>query len=250
MTYGLFRRERGGAGDGRNGNQGGGGSLDDGGLRGDRHLQGGGGQGGNQGGGGVGGNQGGGGEGGNQGGGDAGTIGIQGEDGSLRGDRSLQGGGGEGRNGIQGEDGSLRGDGNLQGGGGEGGNEATIPPHVFKTTKKKSGKETLVLIVSGRYKFLKRKWVKNKFYFECNIPACSAKAHAQGQIGDKNPAITRIDTVHRIADGSGDIHLPDRGVRLAEECRERLRQVMYSDPTMACREVLNNEKFYENEKFY
>ena len=97
-------------------------------------------------------------------------------------------------------------------------NDAVMPPHVFKTTTKKSGREFLTLIVDGRYKFLKRKFLKGKFYFECNVPQCGAKAHASGQKEDKNPSITRIDTVHRIGNGSGDDHVPDRGIRLAEEC--------------------------------
>ena len=41
-------------------------------------------------------------------------------------------------------------------------NDAVMPPHVFKTTTKKSGREFLTLIVDGRYKFLKRKFLKGK----------------------------------------------------------------------------------------
>ena len=72
-------------------------------------------------------------------------------------------------------------------------NDAVMPPHVFKTTTKKSGREFLTLIVDGRYKFLKRKFLKGKFYFECNVPQCGAKAHASGQMRIKilpSPALT------------------------------------------------------------
>ena len=113
-----------------------------------------------------------------------------------------------------------------------------FPPYEFKMVwygKKASGKEHITLIVNGCYKFTKRQCKQNRFYFECNFPKCKAKAIAIGEKNDKNPTITRIDTVHRLS--SGDIHVATRGVRLAEDFRERLQQIVFVDPTRACRQV-------------
>ena len=119
-------------------------------------------------------------------------------------------------------------------------NDQEFPPHFIRVIKKTSKKECINLIVSGAYKFLNRKFKNNKLYFECNVPQCSAKAHAiVTDKNDKNPMFTRIDTVHKVQNGSGAVHLPDKGVRLAEQCRENIRQLMYDDPTLACKKVFS-----------
>ena len=77
-------------------------------------------------------------------------------------------------------------------------NDQEFLPHVIRVIKKTSKKECINLIVSGAYKFLSRKFKNNKLYFECNVPQCSAKAHAiVTDKNDKNPVFTRIDTVHK-----------------------------------------------------
>ena len=116
-------------------------------------------------------------------------------------------------------------------------NDVTLPPYEFKFFKKASGKEQMYLIVNRRFKFRQGKFCKKRFYFACMFPKCTARAIAIGERDDKNPTITRIDTVHRLADGSGDIHVHNMGAILAEECRERMRQMVFADSSKACRQV-------------
>ena len=46
-----------------------------------------------------------------------------------------------------------------------------------------------------------------------------------------------MDTVHILGDGTGDVHMQDRGLRLAEIGGERIQHAIYKDPTMAFKEL-------------
>ena len=85
--------------------------------------------------------------------------------------------------------------------------------------------------MSGCYKFLERQWNREKHYFECNFPGCTAKLHAIGEKGDT------CDTLHLLGDGLGDVYVPECDLRLADSSREQICRTIFEDPIIACKEV-------------